>query len=248
MKETQIFVATPMYGGQCTGLFMQSMLQCTNIMASAGMGMAFTCMLNESLIQRARNALAHQFLKNDQFSHLMFIDSDIQFNPHDIVKMVQADVDVICGIYPKKEINWVQVKAAVERGVPVEQLKHYTGSHVVNLVDYSSTTTVPIDKPVEIWNGGTGFMLIKRHVLANMSQLVPSYNNDVLDLSGNLSMDVIAELFPVFIDPDSNRLLSEDYGFCKKVRDAGYKVYAAPWARLGHYGTYLFEGQLLPAP
>ena len=40
----------------------------------------------------------------------------------------------------------------------------------------------------------------------------------------------------------------EDYGFCKKVRDAGYKVYAAPWARLGHYGTYLFEGQLIPAP
>lgn len=248
MSAPMIFVATPMYGGMCTGLFMQSMLQCTQAMSNNGMGMAFTCMLNESLIQRARNALAHQFLKKTEFTHLMFIDSDIQFNPLDIVKMVQADVDVICGIYPKKEINWGMVKKAVEDGVPVEQLKHYTGSHVVNLVDYSGSVTVPIDKPVEIWNGGTGFMLIKRHVLENMKQLVPSYNNDVLDLSGQLTQDVIAELFPVFIDPDSNRLLSEDYGFCKKVRDAGYKVWGAPWARLGHYGTYLFEGQLLPAP
>lgn len=210
--------------------------------------MSFTCMLNESLIQRARNALAHQFLKKTEFTHLMFIDSDIQFRAADIIKMVEADVDVIAGIYPKKEINWQQVEAAVKRGVPTNELKHYTGSHVVNLVEYSNSVTVPIDKPVEVWNAGTGFMLIKRHVLANMTQLVPSYTNDVFDLGGQLQQDHIAELFPVFIDPDSNRLLSEDYGFCQKVRNAGYKVYAAPWARLGHYGSYLFEGQLLPAP
>ena len=248
MTTPAIFVATPMYGGQCTGLFMQSMLQCTNVMRENNISMSFTCMLNESLIQRARNALAHQFLKNESFTHLMFIDSDINFRAQDLVKMVQADVDVICGIYPKKEINWGMVQKAVKDDVPVEQLKHYTGSHVVNLVEYSGSVTVPIDQPVEIWNGGTGFMLIKRHVLENMRQLVPSYVNDVLDLSGQITHDKIAELFPVFIDPDSGRLLSEDYGFCKKVRDAGYKVYAAPWAKLGHYGTYLFEGQLIPAP
>jgi hypothetical protein len=42
--------------------------------------------------------------------------------------------------------------------------------------------------------------------------------------------------------------LSEDYYFCIKCREHGIKVYAAPWAVLGHFGTYLFEGGLLPAP
>ena len=49
MTTPAIFVATPMYGGQCTGLFMQSMLQCTNVMRENNISMSFTCMLNESL-------------------------------------------------------------------------------------------------------------------------------------------------------------------------------------------------------
>jgi hypothetical protein len=40
-------------------------------------------------------------------------------------------------------------------------------------------------------------------------------------------------------------LLSEDYHFCRLARMNGIKVYAAPWATLGHMGSYLFEGYLL---
>lgn len=242
-----IFIATPMYGGQCTGLYTQSLLTTTGVMRDAGHTMSFTCMLNESLIQRARNALAKKFLQSEA-THLMFIDSDIRFDPRQIPPMIDADVDVICGIYPKKEINWQTVEQAVKDGVPVDQLKWRTGSLVVNLVGYSSSVTVPIDKPVEIWNGGTGFMLIKREVLEGMQPFMNSYTNDVADLSGQMNSEPITEFFPVYIDPDSNRLLSEDYGFCKRAREQGYKIWAAPWVNLGHYGTYLFEGQLLPAP
>ena len=242
-----IFIATPMYGGQCTGLFMQSMLTTTQVMRDTQHTMSFTCMLNESLIQRARNALTKAFLKS-QATHLMFIDSDIRFDPRHIPPMLDADVDVICGIYPKKEINWHGVEKAVKEGVPVEDLKKRTGSLVVNLVDYATTVTVPIDKPVEIWNGGTGFMLIKREVLEGMQPHMDSYMNDVTDLSGQIQHEEITEFFPVYIDPDSRRLLSEDYGFCKRARECGFKIWAAPWVSLGHYGSYLFEGGLIPAP
>jgi len=80
-----------------------------------------------------------------------------------------------------------------------------------------------------------------------MKKSVASYKNDVRDLSLTLGQERIYEYFPVFIDEDE-RLLSEDYGFCRRARDAGFKVYAAPWVSLGHFGTYLFEGGLLPAP
>lgn len=242
-----VYICTPMYGGQCTGMYTQSMIRATSVMGAAGINMSFTCMLNESLIQRARNLLTHQFLKTDA-THLMFIDADISFQPEDIPKMVDADVDIICGVYPKKEINWVGVSEAVKRGVPPEELKHYTGSLVVNLVDYASQVVVPINQPVEIWNGGTGFMLIKREVLEGLYDKVAHYTNDMNDVNLGPNNDRIAEFFPVFIDPDDNRLLSEDYAFCKTARKNGYKVYAAPWVKLGHYGTYLFEGSFLPAP
>jgi hypothetical protein len=163
--------------------------------------------------------------------------------------MLEADKDIICGIYPKKEINWFTVKNAMDNQVPQDQLKYHTGSFVVNLVGYAGEVTVPVDKPVEIFNGGTGFMLIKRKVFEKLGKKVPSYTNDVGDLSGQMgNSEIIKEFFATSIEPETNRLLSEDYHFCREWRLTGGKVYAAPWAHLGHMGSYLFEGALIPAP
>jgi len=241
---SKIFLSTPMYGGQCTGFYAQSLIQLNNLLKNSGNECVMSFMFNESLITRARNALVHGFLKTD-CTHLMFIDADIKFNAADIPPMVEADKDIICGIYPKKEINWHTVKAAMDAGVPVDQLKHHTGAFVVNLVDYNATVTVPINQPVEIWNGGTGFMLIKREVFATLADKVPSYINDVTDLSGSIKQDEIKEYFATSIEEGTRRLLSEDYHFCNIWRKAGGKVWAAPWAQLSHIGTYAFEGQLL---
>ena len=117
---------------------------------------------------------------------------------------------------------------------------------MVNLVNNAGSVTVPIHEPVEIANGGTGFMLIKRRVFEKLSKIVPTYTNDVMDLAGSVApAEKIMEFFTTSIEPESNRLLSEDYHFCKEWRKTGGKVYAAPWVRLGHIGSYAFEGQLL---
>ena len=242
---TKLFVATPMYGGMCAGYYMQSVIQLMTTCQANGVDVHFSFMFNESLITRARNSLALTFLKTE-CTHLMFIDSDIRFRAEDVIHMIRADKDVLCGIYPKKEINWYSVKAAMDRGVPFDQLKSHTGSFVVNLVDYAGEVTVPMNMPVEIFNGGTGFMLIKREVFEKMGEVVPSYSNDVIDLSGMMKQsEPIKEFFTTSIEPGTNRLLSEDYHFCRTWREMGGKVYAAPWCQLAHIGTYAFEGQLL---
>ena len=245
---TKLFIATPMYGGMCAGFYTQSILTLSNVCAQNGIGLSFSFMFNESLITRARNALTHQFLKSDS-THLMFIDSDIKFSPEHIVPMIQADKEIICGIYPKKEINWDTVKKAMDNNVPHDKLKNHTGSFVVNLVGYAGEVTVPIGQPVEIFNGGTGFMLIKREVFEKMGEKVPEYTNDVGDLSGTMQQqEKIKEFFATSIEPETNRLLSEDYHFCREWRMMGGKVWAAPWCQLAHIGTYAFEGQLIPSP
>ena len=245
-KKPHIFVATPMYGGMCSGYFTNSLIAMTSVMKQCGWDMSFSSMFNESLIQRGRNALVHQFLKTP-CTHLMFIDADIKFDPAHIPPMVEADVDIICGIYPKKEINWHGVEKAVKEGVETNKLPTRTGSLVVNLVDYTGSVTVPENKPVELWNGGTGFMLIKREVLEGLADKVSSYVNDVTIMNGNIDSRIV-EYFACSIEPGTERLLSEDYHFCYVARKNGYKVWAAPWVRLGHLGSYLFEGGLLPAP
>lgn len=179
---------------------------------------------------------------------MMFIDADIRFNPEHIFPMLEADKDIICGIYPKKEINWQTVKSAMVANVPDDQLKYHTGAFVVNLVDYQTEVTVPVSQPVEIWNGGTGFMLIKREVFENMVGKVPTYLNNVLDMNSKENGETINEFFATAIEEDTRLLLSEDYYFCKKARENGMTVWAAPWVQLAHVGTYAFEGQLVQRP
>jgi hypothetical protein len=231
----KLFIATPMYGGMCAGFYTQAILQLQAICQQNRIDMAASFMFNESLITRARNALTHNFLKSG-FSHLMFIDADIKFNPQDVVSMLLADKEVICGIYPKKEINWGLVKQASDAGIPAEHLKLYSGSHVVNLADHAGHAEFNVAEPAEIWNGGTGFMMIKREVFDKLAPLVPSYINNMHDLNQVIVND----------EPETQHLLSEDYHFCRTWRDNGGKIYAAPWVQLGHVGTYLFDGSLAP--
>ena len=242
---TSLFVATPMYGGMCTGFYLQSMLALAPMAKQADIDVHCSFMFNESLIQRARNSLTHQFLKTD-CTHLMFIDADIKFDANDIMLMIAADKDIICGLYPKKEINWQQVAISTAAGVPVDQLKNHTGAMVVNLVGQVGDVIVPANEPLEITNGGTGFMLIKRGVFESLKPFVATYHNDVLDTAGEFKPDLMHEYFPVMVE--DSRLLSEDFAFCTIARRQGFQVWAAPWVRLGHYGSYLFEGSLIPAP
>lgn len=235
-----VFVATPMYGGMCSGIYVQSLLNLITNLSSAGHKVACSFMFNESLIPRGRNNLTHQFLKGDA-DYLFWIDADIKFRPQDVLRMIEADKDIIGGIYPKKEINWAQVKQAVNDGK--ENLANHTGSFVVNLINNQGNVVVKRDEPCEVAALGTGFMLVKRSVFEKMKEYTPIYKND---MSAYKQGEEIYAFFETPIDPESGRLLSEDYHFCHQWRKHGGTVYAAPWCELGHMGSYIFEGTLVP--
>ena len=236
-----IFIATPMYGGMCTGLYTQSLIKTIGMLTNHGHQVSCHFMFNESLITRARNNLSHQFLQSDA-THLLWIDSDIQWQPEDVMRLLDADLDIIGGIYPKKEINWECVKQAAQAGKG--NLANYTGTFVVNLPNDVPRMVVEKDKPAEVANLGTGFMLVKREVFEQMKAYTPTYVSDMTHLQGQ----TIYAFYQDTICPESNRWLSEDYFFCKSWRDHGGKVYAAPWCELSHIGTYTFAGRLVEAP
>lgn len=242
--KANLFIATPMYGGVCNGIYAVGLLQMASTLSPNNIAFRYAYMTNESLITRGRNSLTQDFLETD-CTHLMFIDADIGFNPADIPLMVDADKDIICGLYPKKEINWPKVAQAVKDGVPPQELHTHTGSFVVNLVGGAASATGKIGTPMQIENGGTGFMLIKREVFETLAPTVPEYKNDMWRAVDEENPKMIKEFFATSIDEESGgRLLSEDYHFCKIARKAGFTIWAAPWVDLVHCGTYSFEGQL----
>lgn len=226
----KIMIATPMYGGSCTGVYTDSLLNLVELLSSNGFAWQTKFAFNESLITRARNYLTHEFLKSD-CTHLLFIDADIKFNAVDVVHMLQADKDIICGAYPKKTLNWNYIAEAAKNDIPANRLEEFSGEFVLHLLDGQNQIQVESDKPFEVLNSGTGFMMIKREVFDKIE--VPSYN-----FHGEQNK----EYFTTAIF--NNDLLSEDYYFCKLARDVGYKIYIAPWVKLSHVGTYTFNGSL----
>jgi hypothetical protein len=247
VTNPQIFIATPMYGAMCYGTYATSLAQLVSVFLRAKMPFKLGVTYNDSLVTRARDSLAHDFTQTE-CTHLMFIDSDIGFQAEDILSMLAADKDIICGLYPHKRIDWEQVVEAVHRGVSPQELAKHTATFVVNTLDGASIAEVaePAGRqPVEVANGGCGFMLIKRAVLEGLADKVPAYESRV---DNPFVPKICKQFFDTSIDPADDSLLSEDYHFCKLARDNGYKVWAAPWVVLSHIGTYMFTGGLHARP
>jgi hypothetical protein len=244
-EKPSLMIATPMYGGMCTGNFMVGVLQTINKMQSIGVQVYFVQMGNESLITRARNELTRIFLEKN-FDYLMFIDADIGFDGQAVATLMAADKDIACGIYPKKEVDWVKVEQAAKEGKT--NLKDYSGAFVLNF-DNALGQELHTDESgcVEVRHGGTGFMLIKRKVFDDLADKVPTYRpSTVKDVDGNYLKPETKEYFATSID-ESGCLLSEDYHFCELWRKNGGKIHANPFIKLEHVGTYVYGGDIIKA-
>jgi len=241
-----------MYGGACAGLFAKSVADLTAMCTSHGVEMRSYFLFNESLITRARNYIVDEFMRSG-CTHLMFIDSDIGFDPRDVLAMLalqgdDSDYDVIAGPYPKKCISWEKIKLAVDKGMADEDpnvLERYVGDYVFN--PKAGSGSIRIDQPVEVSEVGTGFMMTRRSAFENFEKLFPqySYKPDHVRTEAFDGSREIMQYFQAEIDPESKRYLSEDYWFCKKLQEIGNKIYYCPWMKLQHVGSYIFGGSLI---
>lgn len=254
LRKRKLFVATPMYAGQCVGAYSESMLGLAVMCFKMGIEMKTYFLYNESLITRARNYAADEFMRSDS-THMLFIDADIAFNPKDVITMLALSdhedpdnpYDILAGPYPKKNISWEKVRDAVNKGYGeenAEELSNFVGEYVINPIEGRST--LDLTKPQEVLEVGTGFMLIKRSTFELFQKHYPEQSYKP-DHKRTEHFDGSREIFAYFdtpICPETKRYLSEDYMFCQWIRKAGGSVWLCPWISLKHVGTYIFGGSL----
>jgi len=217
LKTTRVHFCMPCYGGQLTEQTFMSYIKWANTARQLGLDWTVETMTNESLISRARNTLTAKFLHTKESTHLMFVDADIGWEPWHLLVMLDAQKDVIGGLYPMKSLP---VKWCVN-GLPgfVEK---------------------PEDPLIEVTKTGTGFMLIKREVFEKLDQhpAVRPFNNDI-GLPPELN-PYMKTYFDTAVR--ENRYYSEDWTFCENWRDLGGQVFVDKRVLLRHTGTYVFDG------
>ncbi len=218
LKTTRVHICMPCYGGQLTESTFMSFIKWANVARQLGIDWTVETMTNESLISRARNTLTAKFLHTKESTHLMFIDADIGWEPWHLLVMLNAQKDVIGGLYPMKSLP---IKWCVN-GIPDADQNDPSGL-------------------IEVTKTGTGFLLIKRDVFdkLNAHPAVKSFTNDIgLDPVLNIYMKTY---FDTAVR--ENRYYSEDWTFCENWRDIGGQVWVDKRVLLKHTGTYVFDYQ-----
>lgn len=251
LRKNKLFLATPMYGGQCAGMYARSVADLSAFCAKHSIPLQMYFLFNESLITRARNYCVDEFMRSEA-EHLMFIDSDIGFNPQDVIALMalqaqHEEYDVIGGPYPKKCISWEKIKMAVDKGVADEnanELEKYVGDYVFN--PKGGTQQIAIGEPAEVLEIGTGFMMVRKDAMQKFSEAYQqySYKPDHIRTEAFDGSREIIQYFQAEIDPKSKRYLSEDYWFCQKAQEIGLRTWLCPWMKMQHVGAYIFGGSL----
>jgi hypothetical protein len=251
LRKYSIFLAAPMFGGMCHGLYAKSIADLNAMCARYGIELRTYYLFNESLIQRARNYSANEFMRSG-CTHMMFIDADIGFNPNDVLSLLAIqttypdEYDVVGAPYPKKAISWEKTVDAVRKGLVDDNpfdLINYSADFVFNPAE--GQNTFDISKPLAVSEMGTGFMMIPRQVFEKFDAAYPELRY-LPDHTRTENFDGTQEITAYFhCDFDENRrLLSEDYFFCRKVREIGMNVHLCPWMELQHVGSHIYRGSM----
>lgn len=230
-----VYIATPMFMNMCCASYANSVIHLTHAFRNVGYNCHYNFIMNQSTIEKNRNELAALFLLQPEATHLLFIDADVSFDPDDVVRMLQADVDIIAGAYPIKNIDWKNYKQAVRNNMTGHDLNYAAFKY--SFIDHTDTVKLNINKQsmsmMEVEAAGTGLMLIKRHVIEKLAAMAPHYITRVVDVE-NVS---VPYLFKAGMD-EHNRFETEDVYFCNNWRKLGGKIHVAHWPKVVHTGSF----------
>lgn len=239
-----IYLAVPCYGGQLTLHFVQSLLVLKDACREQGVGLHVEMMGGEALITRGRSRLAAQFLAHPEATHLLFVDADIAFQPHNVFRLLDSGKDVIAAVCPLKKIDWGKVRKAVEKGVT--DLQAASIGYVVRFLPNPQNSVEVNDGFAQVAYGGTGFLMISRDAMQRLFDAHPELRAKMRDMADNNAAETVM-VFDTMIEPETGQYLSEDYAFCRRWRDLGGEIWADFEARLTHVGHAAYTGSLMQA-
>jgi FkbM family methyltransferase len=173
---------------------------------------------NSGLVAMARNNFVWQFLQTDA-DRLLMLDSDLIFEPEHVERILSHDEDIVGGCYP--------IKGEGELSL--------CGNGLLNREE-----PIRPDGLQRLRYIGTGFMCIRRHVIEAMIEADRAEIEYQKDEPPHRTQ---WDLFRMGVRPTADarrRYLTEDWFFCQRANELGFKVWADTQVCLRHIGTAIW--------
>ena len=260
-KTPHVVILTPCYGGTCHVNYVHALIQTVGLFRTLGITLDIEFCKNDSLVSRARNNLVARAMSRPKTTHLFFVDSDIAWNPVDVVKLLLADKPIVGGVYPIKSYNWdnlsdpkfVETTLATKNAsmmrdsvADVDFVRQRMVRYNINFENVSGDGELEIrDNLAEVRHLATGFMMLQRSTIEQMVFAFPDtkYVDDVGFLSPAESEFAYALFDCGVVD---GHYYSEDWMFCQRWKTKmGGRVYIDVSIKLIHSGTEDFIGAFL---
>ena len=211
LEGRKLFVAIPTYDGKLSIKLAYTLAALMPMALQHGISVKLGHVSGCSIITMARNMLVDQFL-DSECTELLFIDSDVIAKPEDILRLMaqSGDKDITAGSYPRRS----------------KDKKFFMDLY------FDENNELEFDGAMmRIQRVGTGFMLIRRHVIEHLAKQADKY-------VGQDGVGMVANVFEFsMLD---NKFVGEDYTFCDKARAEGYKVWLDVEISLPHVGQEEF--------
>lgn len=259
-RNPDVVIMVPVFGAMCNVDFVTSLMNTVSVLKSCGIQVNIEFCKNDSLIARARNNLVAKAMARSTCTHLFFVDSDIVWNPLDVLKLLLADKELIGGVYPKKKYFFEKVllqppaviqsmldnkrESILKDMTDIDYLKCKLVESNLNYIGGQDRLEIK-ENICEVRHIANGFMMIQRTVIEKMRTAFPytKYTDDCGFLSSQNEQNQAYALFDC--DVEDGHYLSEDWLFCNRWRNMEQHVYVDVSISLCHIGQEYFHGSIL---
>jgi hypothetical protein len=247
----RIMIATPTAGGVAKVPFVVTLADVMRVLMEKGIRCSFVN-YDSSDIVMARNFFAARLLLAEEFTHLLFIDSDMSFSGNLILRFLELNQPVVGCVYTKRQIDLEALRTAIQTAVK-------EGGETRSIEDLSSVMDFVIrldarqgnKRSLTVTNGftsvdgvGMGVTLIQRRVFTDMidREVVRKKRGNY---PANIRKSVYGFFDPIWLE-HRGEFLSEDLSFCHRwTQDCGGEVLACIDTTVGHVGQFIYTGVFL---
>lgn len=200
------------------------------------------------IVTHARNAIVSEFLSRKEKTHLLFIDSDMEWTPRDVVRLLTANVpfaaapyvvkryqNISPAEYPTKDLDQLHSMAA-DWALAFEDPDILLGKHALAEVHNGFAKVARI---------GAGLMLLRRDMIETM---ISKYADTRYRWAGAANGAPVSQshhygLFDLL--KNDGEFISEDYSFCDRwVKGCGGEIWCDIEARIAHHGHHRYCSSL----
>lgn len=212
-----VFVAIPSYKAAFDVETVHFLLKMKTAFDKAGIHYLIEDASCNGLIHNVRNRLIARAMAIPNVTDVLFLDDDVGPKPEDAVRLVNAPVEVVAGVYPakKEEPTWF-----------VQYLEN---------CDVASCWNADLNL-LKVAGVPAGFLRVSRSALQKMIHAYPELEYEDKDVRGHKAWGLF---YPQIIDRHD---WGEDMIFCKRWTDIGGEVWVDPTMHLKHVGRKVYSG------